>query len=154
MKIMKKASFLISSLLLILFLTACASNKVEADIANPNVNVSSNTKNQQTSKRLRFDDWKYMGFGYKLPKWFEAALDENISKVKKSDSILSNSEIRIFVGQGDNVDQADSLAKEAYAQAKEEGLEGYKLYDYYWARIADVVEFPYKSVYIYYKDTD
>ncbi len=151
---MRKTSFFISLLLLIFFLVACASNQVESDNTNTSVNVSSYKENQQSNKKLRFDDWKYMGFGYNLPKWFEPALDENISKVKKSDSLLSNSEIRIFIGHGENIDHADSLAKEAYTLALEEGLEGFKLYDYYWARRADDVEFPYKSVYIYYKEKE
>lgn len=142
---MKKIYFLIFSLVLMLYFEACASNQLESG-------TGSIKNNQQADKKLRFDDWKYMGFGYQLPQWFQAALDMRISKVKKTDPLLQSSDIKIFLGKGLNPDQADSAAREAYAKALESGLEGYKLYDNFWARETDEVEFPYKSVYIYYKE--
>ncbi|MCR5188286.1 MAG: hypothetical protein K6C97_05060 [Treponema sp.] len=150
---MKKASYFIYSLLLILFLTACASNQIEYDSTATETSVTTKN-NKQTDKKLRFDDWKYMGFGYELPQWFEAALTENVSKVKRILPDLQDSDVKIFIGKGDNVDQSDSAAKEAIALAIEEGFEGYKLYENYWARKTDDVEFPYKSVYIYYKEKE
>lgn len=135
---MKRIVFFFLPLVFILFFAGCASNQL------------SNTENKQTEEKLRFEDWKYKGFGYELPDWVEPAIEEKKSKVIKYQPELADSTVEIFSGRGINIDQADAAAKEAASNAMAESGQIYELYDNYWVKEWGEVESPYISVYIYY----
>ncbi len=140
---MKRIFFSVLSLLLILFCISCASNNVQP-------RDDSNNKNQQTEQKLRFDDWKYRGFGNVLPAWVEFAVDNQIEKIQKADEKLAEAEILIFTGRGENLDQAEDSARQSRSLGLEENPKKYELYDNFWVRMADDEEMPYISVYVYY----
>lgn len=140
---MKRICFSGLSLLLILFCISCASNNVQP-------RGDSNNKNQRTEQKLRFDDWKYRGFGNALPIWVEFAVDNQIEKIQKADEKLTSAEILIFTGRGENLDQAEDSARQTCSQGLEGNPKKYELYDNFWVRMADDEEMPYISVYVYY----
>ena len=111
---------------------------------------AANTKiNNANSKTLRFDYWKYKGFGSELPLWIEHAIDGKIDAIGKTIPELYGRELLIFTGKGVNSDQA-----ERNLESKLNISESFKLYDEFWVRVADgqnSEELKYIAVAIYYK---
>lgn len=112
---------------------------------------AANTKiNNANSKTLRFDYWKYKGFGSELPLWIEHAIDGKIDAIGKTVPELYGRELLIFTGKGVNSDQAErNLESDSKSIS-----ESFKLYDEFWVRVADgqnSEELKYIAVAIYYK---
>jgi len=112
---------------------------------------AANTKrNNANSKTLRFDYWKYKGFGSELPLWIEHAIDGKIDAIGKTVPELYGRELLIFTGKGVNSDQAErNLESDSKSIS-----ESFKLYDEFWVHIADKKnkhEPRYIAVAIYYK---
>ena len=111
---------------------------------------AANTKiNNANSKTLRFDYWKYKGFGSELPLWIEHAIDGKIDAMGKTIPELYGRELLIFTGKGVNSDQA-----ERNLESKLNISESFKLYDEFWVRVADgqnSEELKYIAIAIYYR---
>ena len=112
---------------------------------------AANTKiNNANSKTLRFDYWKYKGFGSELPLWIEHAIDGKIDAIGKTIPELYGRELLIFTGKGVNSDQAErNLESDSKSIS-----ESFKLYDEFWVRVADgqnSEELKYIAIAIYYK---
>lgn len=85
-------------LLLIISFTSCATSGAYKE-------------KHQNGKKLLFEDWKYRGFGYELPVWFEAAYNDDKLEVKNLIPELHDKEIIILRGEGLNSDQAEQNLK-------------------------------------------
>lgn len=124
----------------------------EADLTTER---TSNTENKRKEEKLRFDDWKYRGFGSELPVWIEAAVDSNIKVLKKLIPELANvGNVIVVVGRGENQDQAEQMAKELAEMNRAENP-NLSFYDSFWVREAytnKLKEKPYASVHILYEE--
>lgn len=154
---MKK--YIVSFLLLVFILSieGCASKPAgEQSVVNSvEQNAASDTKkNNQTEEKLRFDDWKYKGFGQKLPVWAEFAIDsDNINLIKVISQVYNVNTVTVVIGEGENSDQAEQAAKDLEAQLLSKDGD-YKYFDSTWIREninLQKVDKPYKAVYVYYK---
>ncbi len=112
------------------------------------------SENIQPEEKLRFDDWKYMGFGQDIPYWIEDAIKGDSEKLKNSVPELSDvTAVEIVCCYGSSLDLAEQGAKdfvnEMIAQ-KEELI----LFDNFWVReyIEENTDTPYISVYVYFKE--
>lgn len=149
---MKKLIEFFFVLLVGLFFFGCASTAA----AKETINLSDN-ENQFKEEKLRFDDWKYKGFGNELPDWVELAVNQDEISLKKIIPELEiASAVVIHIGWGENLDQAEQLAKELTAKSVEAG-ESLKLYDNFWVREADKSNLleedkTYASVYVFYRE--
>ena len=121
MEEMKNFIRLFLPLLLIISITSCATSGAYKE-------------KHQNDKRLLFQDWKYRGFGYELPLWFEAAYKDNKLELEKQIPELKNKEFSVLRGDGKNSDQAEQNLKLKMAEMSELSEE-YKLYDSSWAMI-------------------
>ena len=113
------------------------------------LSVANTKRNNANSKTLRFDYWKYKGFGSELPLWIEHAIDGKIDAIGKTVPELYGRELLIFTGKGVNSDQA-----ERNLESKLNISESFKLYDEFWVRVADrqnSEELKYIAIAIYYK---
>lgn len=131
---------------MVILLDSCASSNVVSDAS------ASAKKNKQTEQKLRFDDWKYKGFGNDLALWVEPAIENKVSAVKKICPELADKEIKIYMARGENSDQAEQLIKEQINLEKETVT--LKYFDGFWVR--ENLELkdsdnskPYISVYVY-----
>ena len=131
MEEMKNCIRLIIPLLLVIIFSSCATNGTYKE-------------KHQKDEMLLFKDWKYRGFGYELPVWFEAAYNDDEPGLKKALPELQNKEVTILRGQGFNSDQAEQNLKLKLAEA-----EALTFYDSGWAML-DVNE--YISIAILYKE--
>ena len=131
MEEMKNCIRLIIPLLLVIIFSSCATNGTYKE-------------KHQKDEKLLFKDWKYRGFGYELPVWFEAAYNDDEPGLKKALPELQNKEVTILRGQGFNSDQAEQNLKLKLAEA-----EALTFYDSGWAML-DVNE--YISIAILYKE--
>ena len=86
-------------------------------------------ENNQSHKKLLFEDWKYKGFGHPLPKWYEAAYEGNTEKLVKNEEALSGKEFVIIRGEGINSDQAERVMDLQKAELSED----FSFYDSCWA---------------------
>ncbi|MCR4578850.1 MAG: hypothetical protein K5681_00740 [Treponema sp.] len=129
---MKKIFFTVLVVGLFIF-AGCASTPSEGVQKEKNLN----------QKKLRYDDWKYMGFGREIPEWVELAINNNPSKIKKLIPELAEAEIEVRSAAGINIDQAEESLLEL-------GIpEGFSVYDSFWVRQGKSVEKPYIAVAIY-----
>ena len=116
MEEMKNFIRLILPLLLIISFSSCATT---GGVYN---------ENDRDDKKLLFEDWKYRGFGYPLPEWFEAAYKGNVREVQKLIDLPKNQKIKIITAKGINSEQANKLImNELFVKA-----EAFKLYDSCW----------------------
>ena len=118
MEEMKNLIRLILSLLFIISFTSCATSGAIKE-------------NHHDGKKLLFNDWKYRGFGYELPVWFDAAYHNNQTKLKSLIPELSEKEVTILRGEGFNSDQAEQNLKQLLAEMDSDLI----LYDSSWAMI-------------------
>ena len=130
---MKKMIFCILILAAVCAFTGCASTPSE----------SVYKEKKQSEKKLRFDDWKYMGFGSEIPLWVEPALDGNISKIKKIIPELTEAQIEVRSANGINIDQAEEALNEIVMP------ENFSVYDSFWVRQSRDSDKPYIAVAIY-----
>lgn len=72
-KIKKNVTLIILSVFSICFFS-CASSENKANEKNQSLI----TIPEEVKKEIRFDDWKYKGFGYEMPIWVEDAIDGNL----------------------------------------------------------------------------
>ena len=130
---------LVKTLILLLFiivLASCATTSAG----------DTHIEKKQGQKKLLFEDWKYKGFGQKLPDWVEAAYHNKTDKIIHSDRELNGKELLILRGEGINSDQAERNLELAESGISEE----YTFFDSSWVRI-DAGE--YVALAIYYKET-
>ena len=130
---------LVKTLILLLFiivLASCATTSAG----------DTHIEKKQGQKKLLFEDWKYKGFGQKLPDWVEAAYHNKTDKIIHSDGELNGKELLILRGKGINSDQAERNLELAESGIPEE----YTFFDSSWVRI-DAGE--YVALAIYYKET-
>ncbi len=130
---------LVKTLILLLFiivLASCATTSAG----------DTHIEKKQGQKKLLFEDWKYKGFGQKLPDWVEAAYHNKTDKIIHSDGVLNGKELLILRGEGINSDQAERNLELAESGISEE----YTFFDSSWVRI-DAGE--YVALAIYYKET-
>ncbi len=130
---------LVKTLILLLFiivLASCATTSAD----------DTHIEKKQGQKKLLFEDWKYKGFGQKLPDWVEAAYHNKTDKIIHSDGELNGKELLILRGEGVNSDQAERNLELAESGISEE----YTFFDSSWVRI-DAGE--YVALAIYYKET-
>ena len=132
MEEMKNLIRLILPLLFIISMASCATS-------------GAINENHHNGKKLLFNDWKYRGFGYDLPVWFDAAYHDNQTKLKSLIPELSDKEVTILRGEGFNSDQAEQNLKHLLSEADE----AFVLYDSSWAMIE---EGKYVSLAILYKE--
>lgn len=144
---MKKYLSSIFALLIILMLTACATTEQQQSASVLN--------NKQNIEKLRFDDWKYKGFGQELPFWVDTAIDNDVNTLKKILPELYNvSSLTVIIGFGENADQADQAARNSAEEMLAQNVD-YKYYDSFWVRentSEKQIDMPYKALYIYYKE--
>lgn len=133
MEEMKNFIRLVLPLLLIISFTSCATTS------------GTNKEKHQSEKKLLFKDWKYRGFGYELPVWFEAAYHDNQIKLKSVVPELNEKEVTILRGDGFNSDQAEQNLKLLISEADAD----FVLYDSGWAMIDSE---KYVSLAILYKE--
>lgn len=129
---------LVKTLILLLFiivLASCATTSAG----------DTHIEKKQGQKKLLFEDWKYKGFGQKLPDWVEAAYHNKTDKIIHSDGELNGKELLILRGKGINSDQAERNLELAESGISEE----YTFFDSSWVRI-DAGE--YVALAIYYKE--
>ena len=119
MEEMKNFIRLVLPLLLIISFTSCATTS------------GTNKEKHQSEKKLLFKDWKYRGFGYELPVWFEAAYHDNQIKLKSVVPELNEKEVTILRGDGFNSDQSEQSLKLKMAEKSEDFI----FYDSGWAMI-------------------
>lgn len=150
---MKKYLSSIFALLIILSITACATTQ-EASVAVSEQPSASVKNKKQNTEKLRFDDWKYKGFGQELPVWVTFAVNGDNNNLKKIIAKVDTvSTVTVLAGCGENADQADQAAKDSIQQLFSQD-ENYKYYDSFWVRENVEVkktDKPYKAVYVYYK---
>ena len=130
---------LVKTLILLLFiivLASCATTSAG----------DTHIEKKQGQKKLLFEDWKYKGFGQKLPDWVEAAYHNKTDKIIHSDGELNGKELLILRSEGINSDQAERNLELAESGISEE----YTFFDSSWVRI-DAGE--YVALAIYYKET-
>ncbi|MBS7266605.1 MAG: hypothetical protein MSH65_10730 [Spirochaetia bacterium] len=130
---------LVKTLILLLFiivLASCATTSAG----------DTHIEKKQGQKKLLFEDWKYKGFGQKLPDWVEAAYHNKTDKIIHFDGELNGKELLILRGEGINSDQAERNLELAESGISEE----YTFFDSSWVRI-DAGE--YVALAIYYKET-
>lgn len=72
-KIKKNVTLIILSVFSICFFS-CASSENKPNEKNQSLI----TIPEEVKKEIRFDDWKYKGFGYEMPIWVEDAIDGNL----------------------------------------------------------------------------
>ncbi len=84
-----------------------------------------------------------MGFGSRIPDWVEPAIEGNLSKVRKMEPSLVDSEIIVLSASGMNIDQAEEALLEL------EVPEDYLVYETFWVRQAAPSDKPYIAVAIY-----
>lgn len=123
-------------LLFIIMLASCATTSAG----------DTHIEKKQGQKKLLFEDWKYRGFGQKLPDWVEAAYHNKTDKIIHSIQELNGKEILILRGEGVNSDQAERNLELAESGLSEE----YIFFDSSWIRI-EAGE--YVALAIYYKET-
>ena len=123
-------------LLFIIMLASCATTSAG----------DTHIEKKQGQKKLLFEDWKYRGFGQKLPDWVEAAYHNKTDKIIHSIQELNGKEILILRGEGVNSDQAERNLELAESGLSEE----YTFFDSSWIRI-EAGE--YVALAIYYKET-
>ena len=142
---MKKIGFFLLAAFLALGFISCASNQVVTDSA-------AKKNNKQTEEKLRFEDWKYKGFGKELPLWVEAAVDGDLPALKKTVLELQKaSNIKILTGTGENADQAEQTAKELVNNLVTQESD-WILYDNFWVlEYERTINKPYISLYVYYQ---
>jgi len=158
---MKKITALIC--LPLLFLISCASTPVSSSVSEGSVE-SENRKTERTDKKERpekkenqtFDDWKYKGFGYELPRWVEPAVLGNTKKVASvfAETIpdCTEADLEIVLAYGKNVDQSENKMKTVIAA---KGLEKNQMLDGVWVRFniekSETKEEPYVTVLVFKK---
>lgn len=130
---------LVKTLILLLFIIVLASCTTTSA-------GDTHIEKKQGQKKLLFEDWKYKGFGQKLPDWVEAAYHNKTDKIIHSDGELNGKELLILRGEGINSDQAERNLELAESGISEE----YTFFDSSWVRI-DAGE--YVALAIYYKET-
>ncbi len=123
MEEMKNRFYLLLPMLFVMLLASC--------VSVPSATSDINIDKKQSKKKLLFSDWKYKGFGQSLPDWFEAAYNNEVRKVRKTDAVLAGKEIKILSAEGVNIDQADNILKIKC----EELSSDFVFYDASWARI-------------------
>ncbi len=123
-------------LLFIIMLASCATTSAG----------DTHIEKKQGQKKLLFEDWKYRGFGQKLPDWVEAAYHNKTDKIIHAIQELNGKEILILRGEGVNSDQAERNLELAESGLSEE----YTFFDSSWIRI-EAGE--YVALAIYYKET-
>ena len=119
--------------LLLIFFTSCATTS------------GVHKEKHQNGKKLLFEDWKYRGFGYELPVWFEAAYKDKPQQLQELVPELKDREIIILRGQGLNSDQAEQNLKLQLSEADED----FVIYDSSWAMLESE---KYISIAILYKE--
>lgn len=126
--------------------TSCASNDVAAK------NPVTTKNNKQIEKKLRYEDWKYKGFGKELPFWIDSALDHDLDALKKAAPEMKNaSTVKVLVGTGENPDQAEQTAKEMAKDLMATEAD-FILYDNFWVLETEKsLDMPYVALYVYYK---
>lgn len=153
---MKKIFRILFLLMISITFLSCATTSSDtgvSDAVSAPEEKSSNTENRRKEEKLRFNDWKYRGFGKELPDWVEPAIDNKINVLKKTVPELSSaSAIKILKGTGDNSDQAEQSVKVLVEELKNEDSEFIK-YDNFWVlENKNTLDMPYISVYVYYKN--
>ena len=123
-------------LLFIIMLASCATTSAGGN----------HIEKKQNQEKLLFEDWKYRGFGQKLPDWVEAAYHNKTDKIIHVIQELNGKEILILRGEGVNSDQAERNLELAESGLSEE----YIFFDSSWIRI-EAGE--YVALAIYYKET-
>lgn len=118
MEEMKNLIRLILPLLFIISLASCATS-------------GAINENHHNKEKLLFIDWKYRGFGYELPVWFNSAYHNNQTELKSLIPQLSDKEVTILRGEGFNSDQAEQNLKQLLAESDSALI----LYDSSWAMI-------------------
>lgn len=121
-------------LLFIIMLASCATTSAG----------NTHIEKKQGQKKLLFEDWKYKGFGQKLPAWVEAAYHNKTEKITHLVSELNGKELLILRGEGVNSDQAERNLELAESGVSDD----YTLFDSSWVRI-DAGE--YVALALYYK---
>jgi len=135
-------------LIIILAFASCATT-------NTAVPASSNTENKQKTEKLRFDDWKYKGFGKELPYWADAAASSDSKLLKKIVPELNNAKtVTVLLGYGENSDQAEQSAKNLLKEKLTQD-DLLQFFDSIWVREnieTKKTDMPYISIYILYKE--
>lgn len=113
------------------------------------------SENVQPEEKLRFDDWKYMGFGQDIPYWVETAVKGDSKLLKKTVPEFSEvTYIEIICCSGESLDLAEQGAKELVNEKLTQN-EDLIFFDSFWVR-EDIkiknTDTPYISVYVYYKE--
>lgn len=144
------------SLIFITFFS-CATTSASANDES-NLSSPSDIKTPIEEEKLRFDDWKYKGFGNELPLWVENAVDNDEKALLKVISDVENAtEIKIFSGRGENLDRAEQIAKDLvndFLSGNADLKSSFIFYDNFWVREnieIKTTDKPYISVYVYYK---
>lgn len=176
-KIVKSKFFLVCLFFFFLF-QSCTSTDIEKKNNDLQGNSSSQNKksnkhsktdyieeNAQDSKKLRFIDWKYKGFGLELPNWIDFVFDDDLTKLRQNyDEFTDETQFIVIKDFGMNSDQAENSAKIKYEELKsnnEEFEKTYTLFDHFWVKLnfenqsnketfSDFIARPYVSLYLFY----
>ena len=94
-------------------------------------------ENKTPKEKLQFEDWKYKGFGNKLPQWSIYAYNNDIESLTTYiDNLTDAKEIKIFKAFGINHDQAEMIVKSNIENSQV--LENqFNYYDSFWFKLSD-----------------
>ena len=175
-KIVKSKFFLVCLFFFFLF-QSCTSTDIEKKNNDLQGNSSSQNKksnkhsktdyeeNAQNSKKLRFIDWKYKGFGLELPNWIDFVFDDDLTKLRQNyDEFTDETQFIVIKDFGMNSDQAEDSAKikcEEFKSNNEEFEKTYTLFDHFWVKLnfenqsnketfSEFIARPYVSLYLFY----
>lgn len=175
-----KNNFFVVFLFVFIFFQSCATTNIEKTDNNLQENSSAQNKNKksnkksdaifieenaQNSEKLRFNDWKYKGFGKDLPVWIDFVFDDNLKSLYQNyDEFSKETEFVVIKGFGKNSDQAEDSAKlklEEFKQNNNDFEKKFTLFEHFWVKLdfenkiniekfLDFAEQPYVSLYLFY----
>ncbi|MCQ2593359.1 MAG: hypothetical protein MJ188_11320 [Treponema sp.] len=91
----------------------------------------------EPEKILRFNNWKYFGFGQELPVWVDAAFDEDLSAVMEAVPELAKRKIMIQTKDAETLDQAESSLSKMVDMDVIIDDEVFTLYERFWVQVKD-----------------
>ena len=159
-----KNNFFVVFLFVFIFFQSCATTNIEKTDNNLQENSSAQNKNKksnkksdaiyieenaQNSEKLRFNDWKYKGFGKDLPVWIDFVFDDNLKSLYQNyDEFSKETEFVVIKGFGKNSDQAEDSAKLKLEEFKQNDNDFENKINI--EKFLDFAEQPYVSLYLFY----
>lgn len=91
------------------FFAGCESTKVQSQ------QINNQSKKETVIEIPKYSEWRYQGFGQKIPEWFDYSVTndtKNVYKFINNKTDLSVENISIISGKAENGDQAEQFIKQ------------------------------------------